>query len=61
MCAAKFSDGEWYRARVEKMAGNQVSSPNEKFHVSLLLIRINYIIRFTCCTSTMVIEKLPQD
>lgn len=24
MCAAKFSDGEWYRARVEKIAGNQV-------------------------------------
>nr|CAG4641473.1 EOG090X01F7 [Eurycercus lamellatus] len=24
MCAAKFSDGEWYRARVEKVAANQV-------------------------------------
>ena len=24
ICAAKFSDGEWYRARVEKVAGNQV-------------------------------------
>nr|CAG4638262.1 EOG090X01F7 [Cyclestheria hislopi] len=24
LCAAKFSDGEWYRARVEKVAGNQV-------------------------------------
>uniref|UniRef100_A0A0P5RPB4 Staphylococcal nuclease domain-containing protein 1 n=1 Tax=Daphnia magna TaxID=35525 RepID=A0A0P5RPB4_9CRUS len=24
VCAAKFSDGEWYRARVEKVAGNQV-------------------------------------
>lgn len=24
MCAAKFTDGEWYRARVEKVAGAQV-------------------------------------
>lgn len=24
LCAAKFSDGEWYRARVEKVAGAQV-------------------------------------
>ena len=24
ICAAKFSDGEWYRARVEKVVGNQV-------------------------------------
>jgi len=25
LCAAKFSDGEWYRAKVEKVAGSQVS------------------------------------
>nr|CAG4651604.1 EOG090X01F7 [Triops cancriformis] len=25
LCAAKFSDGEWYRAKVEKVTGNQVS------------------------------------
>lgn len=24
LCAAKFSDGEWYRARVEKVTGNQI-------------------------------------
>ena len=24
LCAAKFSDGEWYRAKVEKVAGSQV-------------------------------------
>jgi len=24
LCAAKFSDGEWYRARVEKVAANQI-------------------------------------
>jgi hypothetical protein len=26
VCAAKFSDGEWYRAKVEKVAGGQVRS-----------------------------------
>lgn len=33
LCAAKFTDGEWYRARVEKVTGNQVRKEQSKFKV----------------------------
>lgn len=56
MCAAKFTDGEWYRARVEKLAGTQVVSRIVSifFPMSIWSCCFN---RSTCSTWITVIEK----
>lgn len=41
LCAAKFSDGEWYRGRVEKVTGN---------NVSILYVDYGNVSDLICCT-----------
>ena len=61
LCAAKFSDGEWYRAKVEKVAGSQVR-PFFKKRVNELTSNffIDWICRSACCTSITVTGKQRQ-
>lgn len=57
MCAAKFSDGEWYRARVEKVAGNQVYTTNNAVFDSGLVLTFFIDCRYTCSMLIMEIGK----